>query len=796
MIDDLIRYAEENRDTLYALLRRYQAQERPFLLHSDLQREFNALSQAHNAGQIDCSILESYVQHFQEGIFKAPWSYFSVREHIARWRYLRIHIEHLLPEEISVSEFLHFKEEQVLPEQKDRQVLEIDFGAFNRNFPHLQETRSIGQGVSFLNRQLSSQMFRPSSELESKLLHFLGVHAIDGQPLMVSEQIQNVTKLREALRIAQGRLEGFNEATPWEDFSQYLRNLGFLPGWGNTAGRVSKTMGLLAEILEAPSPDSLATFLACVPMISRLLILSPHGYFGQDHVLGLPDTGGQVVYILDQVRALEKEMRERLAIQGVTTKPKILIITRLIPEAQGTTCNQRMEKVSGCENTYILRVPFRHSNGEIVPHWISRFEIWPFLENFAIDVEKEALAELGSRPDLIIGNYSDGNLVASVLSKRLGVTQCNIAHALEKTKYLHSALYWKKNDPHYHFSCQYTADLIAMNAADFIITSTYQEIAGTEKSIGQYESYISFTMPGLYRVINGINLFDPKFNIVSPGVDVKVYFPYTEKSRRMKSLIPEIETLLFDPDSKPFVRGNLKNHEKPLLFMMARLDHVKNLTGFIQWYGSSQRLRNLANLVIVGGHINPDQSSDHEEKQQIQRMHELMDQYRLDSHVRWLGLRLDKNLAGELYRVIADLHGAFVQPALFEAFGLTILEAMSCGLPTFATQYGGPLEIIQNNKSGFHIDPTDGEACVNQIADFLIRSRKNPGEWKRISQGAIDRIESRYTWKLYAERMMSLSRIYGFWKFVNGLEREEATRYLDMFHYLQLRPMAAAIKGQ
>ena len=46
------------------------------------------------------------------------------------------------------------------------------------------------------------------------------------------------------------------------------------------------------------------------------------------------------------------------------------------------------------------------------------------------------LAELGGRPDLIIGNYSDGNLVASIMSQRLGVTQCNIAHALEKTKYL------------------------------------------------------------------------------------------------------------------------------------------------------------------------------------------------------------------------------------------------------------------------------------------------------------------------------------------------------------------------
>jgi hypothetical protein len=56
--------------------------------------------------------------------------------------------------------------------------------------------------------------------------------------------------------------------------------------------------------------------------------------------------------------------------------------------------------------------------------------------------------------------------------------QCNIAHALEKTKYPDSDIYWKKFDEKYHFSCQFTADIIAMNNADFIITSTYQEIAG------------------------------------------------------------------------------------------------------------------------------------------------------------------------------------------------------------------------------------------------------------------------------------------------------------------------------
>ena len=56
-------------------------------------------------------------------------------------------------------------------------------------------------------------------------------------------------------------------------------------------------------------------------------------------------------------------------------------------------------------------------------------------------------------------------------------------------------------DPTYHFSCQFTADLIAMNHADFIITSTYQEIAGNDTRVGQYESMKAFTMPGLYRVV-------------------------------------------------------------------------------------------------------------------------------------------------------------------------------------------------------------------------------------------------------------------------------------------------------
>lgn len=75
--------------------------------------------------------------------------------------------------------------------------------------------------------------------------------------------------------------------------------------------------------------------------------------------------------------------------------------------------------------------------------------------------------------------FSNCELRLCLTNSGFDMVQCTIAHALEKTKYPDSDIYWQKFEDKYHFSCQFTADLIAMNNADFIITSTYQEIAGT-----------------------------------------------------------------------------------------------------------------------------------------------------------------------------------------------------------------------------------------------------------------------------------------------------------------------------
>ncbi|MBN2328068.1 MAG: sucrose synthase [Candidatus Omnitrophica bacterium] len=793
MIQELQKTILDHRSAVYVFLRRLIALNQSFLLRSDIIDQFESyLEEDSNAG-LKSTLFGKIIFQSQEMTIQAPWILFACRPRIGKWIYIQLHVEEMQCEEATPSTFLQFKERLVNHEQRDDEwVLEIDLKPFNREFPKLIEARSIGRGVEFLNRHLSGRLFSTPNNDGRLLFNFLRLHQCQGRPLMLNDRIQRSSQLQDAINHARDHLSKFDKQATWENVGHAMQEMGFEIGWGRTVERMLDTLNLLLDIWEAPDHERLSSFLSRIPMIFNLVILSPHGYFGQTHVLGKPDTGGQVIYILDQVKALEKEMKQRLWEQGIDVDPTILVITRLIPEAEGTSCDQPVETIFGTQNAKIIRIPFRSESGDIIPHWISRFRVWPYLGQFALEAEKEILAQLGSRPDLIIGNYSDGNLVASLLSERLKVSQCNIAHALEKTKYLFSGLYWKNMEDQYHFSCQFTADLIAMNTADFIITSTYQEIVGNEESVGQYESYSTFTMPDLYRVKNGIDVFDPKFNIVSPGADAEVFFPYTESQRRLQDLHPEMEVMLFGEDYQD-CRGIIRNREKPILFSMARLDRIKNLTGLVEWYGQCERLQEQASLLVIGGFIDLHQSSDFEEQEQIQRMHDLMNEYQLDEKMRWIGSQLDKNYVGELYRYIADRKGAFVQPALFEAFGLTVIEAMSSGLPTFATQYGGPQEIIEDGASGFHIDPNHGLQSVEKIADFFEQAQKDPSKWEAISNGSIRRIQERYNWKLYAERLMSLSRIYGFWKHATNLEREETQRYLQMLYGLMYRPRAAKI---
>ena len=70
-----------------------------------------------------------------------------------------------------------------------------------------------------------------------------------------------------------------------------------------------------------------------------------------------------------------------------------------------------------------------------------------------------------------------------------------------------------------------------------------------------------------------------------------------------------------------------------------------------------------------------------------------------------------------------------------ETFGLTILEAMSHGVPVIVPPVGGPAEIVQHGQQGYLIDGADIAGLAERI-NYLI---EHPIEYKRLSTNAFVR---------------------------------------------------------
>ncbi|CAI9265475.1 unnamed protein product [Lactuca saligna] len=761
-------------------------------LHHLMQEMESVIEDKDEKAQVLEGLLGYILCTTQEAAIVPPYIAFAIRPNPGFWEFVKVNSNDLSVEGITATDYLKFKE-SIVDETwaNDENALELDFGSMDFKSPTMSLSSSIGHGVNFASKFITSKLYAQSGSQQLLVDYLLSLDH-QGENLMVNETLNTVSKLQAALIVAHAALSSLPNDTPYQSFELRFKQWGFEKGWGDNAERVRETIGFLLEVFQAPDPVNLEKFFSRVPSIFNVVLFSIHGYFGQSNVLGLPDTGGQVVYVLDQVVALEEELLLRIKQQGLSFKPQIIVVTRLLPDAKGTKCNQVLEPVMNAKHSHIVRVPFRTEKG-ILRKWVSRFDIYPYLEKFTQDASAKVLEMMEGKPDLIIGNYTDGNLVASLMANKLGTTLGTIAHALEKTKYEDSDMKWKQLDPKYHFSCQFTADMIAMNSADFIITSTFQEIAGSKDRPGQYESHEAFTLPGLYRVVSGINVFDPKFNIASPGADQTVYFPYTETQKRFTSFQPAIEELLFSKVENDEHIGYLEDKTKPIIFSMARLDTVKNITGLTEWFGQNKRLRSLVNLVIVAGFFDPSKSKDREEMAEIKNMHLLIEKYELKGQIRWIAAQTDRNRNSELYRIIADSKGAFVQPALYEAFGLTVIEAMNCGLPTFATNQGGPAEIIVDGVSGFQIDPNNGDESSNKIADFFQKCKEDDGYWSRISDGGLQRIYECYTWKIYANKVLNMGNVYGFWKRINKEQKEAKQRYIELFYNLHYKNLVRTV---
>jgi sucrose-phosphate synthase len=95
-------------------------------------------------------------------------------------------------------------------------------------------------------------------------------------------------------------------------------------------------------------------------------------------------------------------------------------------------------------------------------------------------------------------------------------------------------------------------------------------------------------------------------------------------------------------------------------------------------------------------------------------------------------------------------HGVFVNPALTEPFGLTLLEAAATGLPIVATNDGGPRDIVANCRNGLLIDPLDRESITKAIT----RTLTEPTTWQEWSANGLGGAREHYCWEHHAQRYL------------------------------------------
>jgi len=100
-----------------------------------------------------------------------------------------------------------------------------------------------------------------------------------------------------------------------------------------------------------------------------------------------------------------------------------------------------------------------------------------------------------------------------------------------------------------------------------------------------------------------------------------------------------------------------------------------------------------------------------------ENLEKLVQQLRLEDHVRFLGKRKD----------IAPLLKAsdiFVLPSKREAFGLVNLEAMMIPLPIVATKVGGIPEVVENGENGILVVPEDEKNMARALKSLIISKKK------------------------------------------------------------------------
>ena len=444
-------------------------------------------------------------------------------------------------------------------------------------------------------------------------------------------------------------------------------------------------------------------------------LFSIHGLIrGMSPELGIDaDTGGQIKYVLELARSLG-ECEE---------VDQVDLVTRLIDDpAVAPGYADPIEPLS--EYARIVRI---RCGGK---KYTRKELLWPHLENF-IDRSIRFIKSQERVPDIFHGHYADAGYVALRLAEAFDAHFVFTGHSLgrnKKEKLLNDGLSEARIDRQYRISHRIGVEEKIVQRAELIITSTMQEIT---------EQY------GLYKSGN-----HNRFAVIPPGIDLEKFYPFYDTQLDAELLNEEVKQIRFTLLRE--LHRFWAHPEKPFILALCRPDHRKNITGLIEAYGSNRELQKIANLAIFAGIRKDITVMEENEQEVLTDMLLQMDRYDLYGKLAIPKRHDFATEVPELYRICAESQGVFVNPALIEPFGLTLIEAAACGLPIVATNSGGPVDIVSNCNNGILVEASDS----NSIAEALLEILVDEARWSDFSNNGINGVRKHYSWQAHSEKTL------------------------------------------
>ncbi|MGE5498045.1 MAG: N-acetyl-alpha-D-glucosaminyl L-malate synthase BshA [Syntrophothermus sp.] len=165
-----------------------------------------------------------------------------------------------------------------------------------------------------------------------------------------------------------------------------------------------------------------------------------------------------------------------------------------------------------------------------------------------------------------------------------------------------------------------------------------------------------------------------------------------------------IDTELFKPGCCSAFRGHVAPNGEKILVHTSNFRQVKRVPDTIRIF-DQVRKEIPCKLMLVG---------DGPERSECERL------------ARELGINKDVLFLGKQDGLVEILNSSdlFLLPSQSESFGLSALEAMSCGVPVISTSVGGLPELVNHNETGFIAEIGDTDRMARYAIDLLTNEKK------------------------------------------------------------------------